>query len=70
MINRLQIILEQPEYSALIKLSGQELRSPADQVVIIIRNELIRLGLLPPDKLPYGPDPIHLPQSTPKPEEK
>jgi len=42
MINRLRIILEQPEYSALIKLSGQEVRSPADQVVVIVRNELVR----------------------------
>lgn len=56
MINRLRIILEQPEYSALIKLSGQEVRSPADQVVVIVRNELVRRGLLPADKLPYGPD--------------
>ncbi len=60
MINRLRIILEQPEYSALIKLSGREVRNPADQVVVIVRNELIRLGLLPPDKLPYGPDVIKL----------
>lgn len=44
MINRLRIILEQPEYSALIKLSGQEVRSPADQVVVIVRNELVRCG--------------------------
>jgi len=56
MINRLRIILEQPEYSALINLSGQEVRSPADQVVVIVRNELIRRGLLPEDKLPYGSD--------------
>jgi hypothetical protein len=36
MINRLRIILEQPEYSALIKLSVQEVRSPADHVVVIL----------------------------------
>lgn len=56
MINRIRIILEQPEYSALIQLSAQEIRTPADQVVVIVRNELVRLGLLPADKLPYGPD--------------
>jgi hypothetical protein len=56
MINRIRIILEQPEYSALIQLSAQEIRTPADQVVVIVRNELIRRGLLPADKLPYGPD--------------
>jgi len=56
MINRIRIILEQPEYSALIQLSAQEIRTPADQIVVIVRNELIRNGLLPADKLPYGPD--------------
>jgi hypothetical protein len=56
MINRIRIILEQPEYSALIQLSAQEIRTPADQVVVIVRRELIRRGLLPADKLPYGPD--------------
>lgn len=56
MINRIRIILEQPEYSALIQLSAQEIRTPADQVVVIVRNELVRRGLLPADKLPYGPD--------------
>lgn len=70
MINRLRIILEQPEYSALIKLSGQEVRNPSDQVVVIVRNELIRLGLLPPDKLPYGPDASKLSKSAGTPEKE
>jgi len=56
MINRIRIILEQPEYSALIQLSAQEIRTPADQVVVIVRRELIRRGLLPADNLPYGLD--------------
>ena len=64
MINRLRIILEQPEYSALIKLSGQEVRSPSDQVVVIVRNELIRRGLLPCEKLLYGPDMSTLTETT------
>lgn len=70
MINRLRIILEQPEYSALIKLSGQEVRSPADQVVVIVRNELVRCGLLPADNLPYGPDMKKTTETTLTPEEK
>lgn len=70
MINRLRIILEQPEYSALIKLSGQEVRNPSDQIVVIVRNELIRRGLLPPGKLPYGPDDLKPTELTITPEEE
>lgn len=46
MINRLKILLDQPEYTALLKLSEQELRNPADQVRLLVRQELIRLGLI------------------------
>jgi len=49
MLNRLKILLEQPEYSALIQLSEKELRTPADQARLIVRLELIRRGLLPDD---------------------
>ena len=56
MINRIRIILEQPEYSALIQLSAQEIRTPADQIIVIVRNELIRRGLLLAGKLPFGPN--------------
>jgi len=69
MINRIRIILEQPEYSALIQLSAQEIRTPADQVVVIVRNELVRRGLLPADKLPYGPDQISVDEMAYLPEE-
>ena len=69
MINRIRIILEQPEYSALIQLSAQEIRTPADQVVVIVRNELIRRGLLPADKLPYGPDLYNVAEMAHLPEE-
>lgn len=69
MINRIRIILEQPEYSALIQLSAQEIRTPADQVVVIVRNELIRSGLLPADKLPYGPDLYSVAETAHLPEE-
>ena len=46
MLNRLKILLEQPEYSALIHLAEQELRTPADQARLIVRHDLIRRGLL------------------------
>jgi len=47
MINPLKVFFEQPEYSALIRLAEQELRSPADQVRLLVRLELIQRGLLP-----------------------
>lgn len=50
MLNRLKILLEQPEYSALIHLAEKELRTPADQVRLIVRLDLIRRGLLPEDE--------------------
>jgi len=46
MLNRLKILLEQPEYSALIHLAEKELRTPADQVRLIVRLDLIKRGLL------------------------
>lgn len=51
MLNSLKILLEQPEYSALIHLSEREMRTPADQVRLILRQELVRRGLLQ-DTLP------------------
>lgn len=50
MLNRLKILLEQPEYSALIHLAEKELRTPADQARLIVRLDLIRRGLLPEDE--------------------
>ena len=47
MVNRLKIMLDQPEYNALLRLSDQELRYPADEVRLLVRLELIRRGLLP-----------------------
>jgi len=52
MLNRLKILLEQPEYAALIHLAEQELRTPADQARLIVRLDLIRRGLLPPAETP------------------
>ncbi len=47
MPNPLKVFFEQPEYSALIRLAEQELRSPADQARQIVRLELIQRGLMP-----------------------
>ena len=52
MLNCLKVLFEQPEYSALIHLSEREMRTPADQVRLIVRLELIRCGLLQ-DNLPH-----------------
>ena len=46
MLNCLKVLFEQPEYSALIHLSEREMRTPADQVRLIVRLELVRRGLL------------------------
>ena len=51
MLNCLKVLLEQPEYSALIRLSERKMRTPADQVRLIVRLELVRRGLLQ-DTLP------------------
>ena len=47
MVNRLTVTLEQPEYAALLDVAIAELRSPADQVRYILRQELERRRLLP-----------------------
>jgi hypothetical protein len=45
-INRVKLILEQDEYSALLKVAVSELRNPADQARHILRQDLTRRGLL------------------------
>ena len=52
MMNRLTVILEQPEYSALLRTAMAELRTPPDQLRHILRLELERRGLWPPDSSP------------------
>jgi hypothetical protein len=47
---RLKLTLEQPEYSALLKVATDELRNPVDQARFIIRKDLERRGLLLLDK--------------------
>jgi hypothetical protein len=46
MVNRVTLTLEQPEYSALLKVALAELRSPQDQARYILRRELERHGHL------------------------
>ena len=52
MMNRLTVILEQPEYVALLETAMTELRTPPDQLRHILRLELERRGLWPPDTVP------------------
>jgi hypothetical protein len=50
MMNRLTIILEQPEYAALLQIAMADLRTPPDQLRHILRLELERRGLWPPGR--------------------
>jgi hypothetical protein len=45
-VTRLKLPLEQAEYTALLKVAGDELRNPTDQARFILRQELERRGLL------------------------
>jgi hypothetical protein len=45
-VTRLKLPLEQEEYTALLKMAGDELRNPTDQARFILRQELERRGLL------------------------
>jgi hypothetical protein len=56
---RIQIVLNPQEGRALTNLADRELRDPRDQVRLIVRQELERLGLLPPaegGQSPVAPD--------------
>jgi hypothetical protein len=46
-VTRLKFPLEQAEYSALLKMAGDELRNPIDQAHFLLRQEFERRGLLP-----------------------
>ena len=50
MLNRLTVTLEHPEYAALLDVALAELRTPADQVRYILRQELKRRRFLPVDE--------------------
>jgi hypothetical protein len=45
-VNRIKIVLEQPEYAALCEFARLDLRSPDEQVRYVLRQEMIRRGLL------------------------
>jgi hypothetical protein len=45
-VTHLKLPLEQAEYSALLKVAGDDLRNPVDQVRFLLRKELERRGLL------------------------
>ena len=49
MVNRIKLVLEQDEYSALLAVARSELRNPADQARHILRQDLLRRGLLSGD---------------------
>lgn len=46
MVNRLKLVLDQPEYSALLKMSLSELRQPSEQIRYLLREKLIEDGYL------------------------
>ena len=46
MANRLTVTLEQPEYSALVDLAVNEMRSAPDQLRWVLRQHLAERGML------------------------
>ena len=44
MVNRVKLVLEQPEYSALLREALREMRTPDAQAHYIVRQELKRKG--------------------------
>ena len=48
-MTRFQISLNKDEAEALARLAASELRDPRDQIRLVIRRELERLGLWPPN---------------------
>jgi hypothetical protein len=60
-VNRIKLVLDQDEYSALLKVAISELRNPADQARHILRQDLLRRGLLSGDQLAATPtDAAHM----------
>lgn len=49
---RLQVKFTKVEADALARLAASQLRDPRDQIRLIVRRELQRLGLLPPSDQP------------------
>lgn len=61
MVNRVIITLEQPEYSALLKMALSELRNPQDQIRWLLRRELESRKLLKPAPSPKATEATHEP---------
>jgi len=57
-VTRLKLPLEQAEYTALMKIAGDELRNPVDQVRFILRRELVQRGLLQINPAPVTALPV------------
>ncbi len=53
-MSRLFVPLQRREFEALYKLAAKELRDPRDQAAVIVRDELVRCGMLPQAKQTGG----------------
>lgn len=59
MLERVRILLDNAEYSAILKLADRELRGVSDQARHIVRRELERLGYL--ETTPATPEAVPCP---------
>lgn len=63
MTTHLRVLLTPAEYTALLKVSQEELRAPADQARHILCQELTRRGVLSAEvnepTAPHQPEAIH-----------
>ena len=54
MINRIKVLLPQVEYSGLLELADKDLRTPNEQLRFLLRQELVRRGLMNSDAKEQG----------------
>jgi hypothetical protein len=52
MLSRIPILLDEKTAAGLVALAKQEFRDPRQQAAVIIRDELVRRGLLPSELEP------------------
>jgi hypothetical protein len=57
MMSRIPILLDEKTAAGLVVLAKQEYRDPRQQAAVIIRDELLRRGLLQADPTPPVEDP-------------
>ena len=62
MLNRIPILLDKKTAAGLAALAKQEYRDPRQQAAVIIRDELIRRGLLQVDSATIAELPIDYPK--------